>query len=175
MKNVIHFPGYKCSPDIYFRNASLTIFPSISEAFPMVLCETKIYGIPNILLGLDYISVSKEGTYIIYDDSPESLSKESIKLLQNERLRKNLGFEARKSMKKYNNQLLLSQWINFILDIFSGDKPYQKIKEKMEKIYENNMLDIVNNQIKLLKMREKRFNNISINNFENFSYMEYLD
>ena len=174
MKNIIQFVGYQYSPDIYFKNASLTIFPSISEAFPMVLCETKIYGIPNILLGLDYITVSKKGTSIIYDDSPESLSKESIKILKNDKLRKKLGFEARKSMKKFNNQLLLSQWENFILDIFRGDNYYQKINEKMKNIIEYNLQDIVNNQIKLLKMRAIRFNNISINDFINFSYMEIL-
>ena len=79
--NNIRFFGYIGSPDILFKNASLGFFPSITEAFPMVLLETKIYGIPNILLGLDYISISKGGTVIIYDDTPESLSKEAIYML----------------------------------------------------------------------------------------------
>ena len=79
--NNILFKGYSSTPDIYFKNVSLNIIPSISEAFPMVLSETKIYGIPNILLGLDYIYISKGGTIIIYDDSPESLAKESIKII----------------------------------------------------------------------------------------------
>ena len=166
--------GYIAAPDILFKNASLSFFPSTTEAFPMVLCETKIYGIPNILLGLDYISISKEGTSIIYDDSPESLSKESIKILKNNKLRRKLGFEARKSMKKFNNQLLLSQWQNFILDIFSGYNRYKKIKEEVETIFKNNLIDIVNNQIKLLKMREKRFDNISINDYIDFNFMENL-
>ena len=174
LENFIKFMGYKSSPDIYFKNASLILFPSISEAFPMVLCETKMYGIPNILLGLSYITVSKEGTFIIYDDSPESLSKESIKLLKDKKLMEKVGFEARKSMKKFNNQLLLSQWIHFILGIFSGENYFQKFKEKEKKINEHNLLDIINKQIKLLKMREKRFNNITINDFENFTYLEDL-
>ena len=37
LDNNIRFSGYTSSPDIYFRNASLNIIPSISEAFPMVL------------------------------------------------------------------------------------------------------------------------------------------
>ena len=45
----IKFVGFTLTPEIYFKNSSLHIFPTISEAFPMVLCETKIYGIPNIL------------------------------------------------------------------------------------------------------------------------------
>ena len=58
----------------------------------MVLCETKIYGIPNILIGIDYLSISKGGTIIIYDDSSESLARESIKLLKD--------FKKKKSMVK---------------------------------------------------------------------------
>ena len=62
LDNNIKFNGYSSSPDIFFKDASLNIFPSISEAFPMVLSEAKIYGIPCILLGLDYIYIAKIGT-----------------------------------------------------------------------------------------------------------------
>ena len=57
LKNNIKFIGYIGVPEIFFKNVSLNFFLSIAEAFPMVLVETKIYGIPNILLGLDYISI----------------------------------------------------------------------------------------------------------------------
>ena len=54
LDNNIKFVGYNSITEIFFKNVSLNIFPSISEAFPMVLCEAKIYGIPNVLLGLNY-------------------------------------------------------------------------------------------------------------------------
>jgi glycosyltransferase involved in cell wall biosynthesis len=79
----INFIGFTSTPEIYFKNSSLHLFPSISECFPMVLCETKIYGIPNILIGLDYVKMAKGGTIILYDDSPESISRESIYILKN--------------------------------------------------------------------------------------------
>lgn len=88
LNNNIQFLGYLSSPEILYKNISLNIFPSISEALPMVLCETKAYGIPSIILGLDYITVSTGGTAIIYDDSPESLSNEAIKLLNNDKIKK---------------------------------------------------------------------------------------
>ena len=100
--------GYIASPEIYYNNASLNLFPSISEAFPLVMCETKIYGIPSILLGLDYTSISKGGTIIIYDEYPESLAKVSINILKNKNYRNNLGKIARKSMRIFNNDLLLT-------------------------------------------------------------------
>jgi glycosyltransferase involved in cell wall biosynthesis len=51
-KSVI-FKGYSSIPEVYYKNISLHIFPTISESFGLVLSETKIYGIPNILIGLD--------------------------------------------------------------------------------------------------------------------------
>ncbi len=82
LKNNIRFCGHISSPEKLFKNASLSFFPPITEAFPMVLIETKIYGIPIILLGLYYILLSKGGTVIIYDDTPESLSKEAVYILR---------------------------------------------------------------------------------------------
>ena len=70
----IKFVGYTSTPEIYFKDASLHIFPTIAEAFPMVLSETKIYGIPNILVGIDYVSASKEGVVIVYDDNPKIIA-----------------------------------------------------------------------------------------------------
>ena len=81
LKNNIEFVGYISEPQQFFKNASLHIIPSISESFSMVLCETKIFGIPNILIGLEYLTASSGGTVIIYDDSPELLAKESINIL----------------------------------------------------------------------------------------------
>lgn len=171
----IQFLGYISSPNILFENINLNIFPSISEAFPMVLSETKIYGIPSILLGLDYITIAKGGTIIIYDDSPESLSKEIIKILKNFNINKKLGEDARINMKKYNNKALISKWVKLILSVYKGDKYYQQLREENKKINKEKLINIINNQIQLLKKRELRFNNIHINEIENFSYLENLN
>ena len=39
------------------------------------MCETKIYGIPNILLGLDYTSISEGGTIIMRNGKNFTLQK----------------------------------------------------------------------------------------------------
>jgi glycosyltransferase involved in cell wall biosynthesis len=49
LENNIKFIDYISNPEIYYKNVSLHLLPSISEALPLVVCETKIYGIPNIL------------------------------------------------------------------------------------------------------------------------------
>ena len=173
MNNYIRFVGYSSLPDIHYKNASLHIFPTVSEAFPMVLCETKIYGIPNILLGLDYVSVAKGGTIIIYDDNPESLAKEAILLLKNNKIKEQLSKEARSSMKKYNNQLLFNDWINLIISIYKGENYYQELNNKNNISSEKNAIRIINNQVRLLKKRLPNFNNISFNKFIDLINYDY--
>ena len=174
LQNNIIFAGYKSNPETYYKNASLHIFPTLVEAFPNVLSETLVYGIPNILIGLDYVSASKGGTIIIYDDSPISIAKIAVKILTNWRYRKYLGKEARKNIKKFNNQMLLNKWINLIISIYKGEKYYEKFRNKEKKIKKENALKIIENQIKLLKLRVKKFENITINDIENFTFMENL-
>ena len=175
LEKYINFIGFTSTPEIYFKNSSLHLFPSISECFPMVLCETKIYGIPNILIGLDYVKMAKGGTVILYDDSPESISRESINILKNIDYRKKLGKEARKSMKQFKNDLLLKRWVKLILSIFKGDEYYKIFKNQDKNISENKSLNIIKNQIKLLKMRNKNFENITINKLENFTFLEKIN
>jgi glycosyltransferase involved in cell wall biosynthesis len=147
LENQIKFIGYSLIPDLQFRNASLHIFPSISESFGLVLSEAKIYGIPNILVGLDYVQISKGGTIIIYDDNPESIAKESIKIIKNETYRKNLGRKARFSMIKFNNQLLFYKWVKLILSIYNGDDIYNKLKAQEKLINKIQLKKLLLNQI----------------------------
>ena len=162
------FVGYTSTPHIYFKNASLHIFPTICESFGLVLSETKIYGIPNILVGLDYVSIAKGGTIIIYDDNPESIAKEAIKILTNYRYRKKMGAKARKSVKQFNNDYLLLKWIRLILSVYRGDYYYELLRNQDKKMSNLDALNIINSQIKLLKMRFPKFKNITINQFLHF-------
>lgn len=172
LKDNINFIGYSSNPEIYFKNASLNFFPSISESFGMVLCETKIYGIPNILIGLDYLSISKGGTIIIYDDSSESLAKESIKLLKNFKNKYIYSKEARKNIKQFNNENILNKWIKLILSVFNGDIYYEELRKKK---INNEYIKIAINQVKLLKIRIKKLANITINDYENITFMENIN
>ena len=174
LEKYINFVGYSSKPEIYYRNASLHIFPSICESFGLVVAETKIYGIPNIIIGIDYISIAKGGTIIIYDDNPKIIAEEAIKLLKNDEYRKKLGKEARESMKKFNNNLLFKKWIKLILSVYNGEKYYQKLREQDDKISKNDALNMLNNQLNLLKRRLPNFNYLSIEHFENLSIIENI-
>lgn len=175
LKYNIKFYGYTSTPEIFFKKVSLHIFPSISESFGLVLCETKIYSIPNIILGLDYISIYKGGIINLYDDKVESIAKEAIKILTNDIYRKMLGKSARKSMHKMDNELLLDKWIKLILSVYFGENYYKKLREEDKKISENEAKKILDNQLYLLKKRKSKFNHIKINHINNFTYMKDLE
>jgi glycosyltransferase involved in cell wall biosynthesis len=172
LENNIKFIDYISNPEIYYKNVSLHLLPSISEALPLVVCETKIYGIPNILLGLDYISISKGGTIIIFDDKIESISKRIIEILKDEKYRDNLGKEARKSMKIFDNDILSKKWIKLILSVYYGDIYYKKLQKENIKLSKKESLNIFYNQIKLLKMRKKNFINTSLYDYQNLTYFD---
>lgn len=174
LKNNIKFVGYTISPEIYYKNTILHIFPSITEAFPLVLSETKIYGIPNILIGLDYVSLSKKGTIINYNDGVEEFALEIIKFLKNHLNKRKLSLEARKSMKKYNNQILLKKWIILILSIYNGYQYYENLRNKQIKISNFENINILKNQIKFLNLRMNLPSKIKINDYLNLTFLDNL-
>lgn len=174
LQNKVKFLGYSSKLEEHFHNASLHIFPTVSEAFPMVLCETKVFGIPNILTGLDFVVMSKGGTVIIYDDNPESIARESIKILSNYSYRKNLGEEARYSMKKYKNEITIKKWVNLILSVYKGDEYYNILRQKNKELPSEEARNITKNQVKLINLRDPFLKNITVDILLNFSHMEEI-
>lgn len=172
--NFVRFLGYTPNPAIYYKNASIHLFPTLVEAFPNILSETKIYGIPNILVGLDYVACSIGGTEIIYDDSPLAIAKVALKILKNKLYRKKLGREARLSMRRFRNYLILKKWVKLILSIYKGEENYQKLRNEDKRMSEEKAKNIINNQLNLLKYRNNKFNNINLNDILNFTFMENL-
>jgi len=138
----------------------------------MVLSEAKIFGIPSILCGLDYLALSKGGTIIIYDDDPETISQEAIKIMKDKDYRKNMGNEARKSMEKFKNNLIIKKWIKLLISIYKGDEQsYNKLlSENENKIKKEEAEKILNNQLKLLKKRNKFFSEINLDKFKMYSF-----
>ena len=162
----IKIVGFTPNPEIYFKNASLHILPSSTESFGLAICETKLFGIPNILTGLDYISPAKGGVINIDNDDPKNIAKEAIKILSNKTYRKMLGKEARKSMKLFKNEYTTKKWIKLIFAIYKGQKYYDNLRKKEIKISEKEALRIINKQIQLLKERGQNYN-ISLFNIIN--------
>ena len=99
------------------------------------------------------------------------LAKIAIKIIKNKRYRKKLGKEARKNMNNFRNEKLLNRWVKLILSIHKGDNSYKNLNNEIKKLSENEALKILGNQIKLLKKRNKKFENITIKDVLNFTFI----
>jgi hypothetical protein len=86
-----------------------------------------------------------------------------------------LGNSARRSMNIFGNELLLDKWVKLILSVYFGEIYYKKLRDDDKKISENEAMKIIDNQLNLLKMRKSKFNNLNINNINNFTYMKNLE
>lgn len=162
----IKFTGYIKDPIAYYKNSSLRIMPSLAEAYPMVLGEAKVFGIPSIICGLDYLTFSKGGTVIIYDDDPNTIAKEAIKILKNNTYRLKLGKEAREDMKKRKNKFIVKKWINYLLSVNNGEEYYNKLSKNHERLSREEFDIIFKNQLTLLKKRRQIFRGSNIHNLK---------
>ena len=172
LEDNVRFVGFQKNVDIYLKNTSLHILPSLSECYPMVLSETKIFGIPSILIGLDHLALAKGGTVIIYDDNPDIIAKEAIKILKNYNYRKILGNEARESMKPIKNNLIAKQWAELLKIVYKGDEQSYKIlsSNNKDKIKDEEANKILNNQLQLLQKRNPYFKKITLDKFKQYSF-----
>ena len=170
LEKKVRFVGYQEKVEIFLKNSSLHILPSISEAYPMVLSETKIFGIPSIIIGLDYLTLAKKGTVIIYDDDPYIIAKEAIKIFKNDNYRKTLGKEARRSMKKHKNSLIIKRWKKLLISIYKGRRPSFSNKLKTQRtISKIEAEKILNNQLKLIHKRMPILSQLTFDKLINFS------
>ena len=169
----VRFTGQQKNIENYLKNASLHILPSLSEAYPMILSEAKIFGIPSIICGIDYLSLAKGGTIIIYDDNPDTIAKESIIILKDDNYRKKLGKEARKSMEKHKNEFIIKKWVKLFLTVYKGGvKSFRKLQQldEINRVPKKQADNIINNQFILLKKRIPYFSNITLEQFQLYSF-----
>jgi glycosyltransferase involved in cell wall biosynthesis len=161
-KNV-RFVDYQQNITLFLKKSSLHLLTSLAESYSMVLSETKIFGIPSIICGLDYLALSKEGTIIIYDDNPDTIAKEAITILKDDKYRQRLGLQARNSMKKHQNNLITKKWVKLLFAVYKGDiESYKELQESSNKISEIEVENILNNQLNLLKKRIPQFREITL-------------
>ena len=173
LSNYVKITGYQKNPEAFLKNSSLHIFPSICDTYPMVISETKIFGIPTIICGADYLALAKKGTVIIYDNDPNSLAKEAIKILNDENYRKKLGIEARESMKKIKNNLIAKKWTSLLLSVYKGIDvfSFQKLFNDFHKPIKQKEANIIlNNQLNIYKKYDPYLKEATLENIINFSF-----
>ena len=65
LENNVELCGFTTDVGSFWRQASVHLFTTLFEGFPMVLMEAKGYGMPTVMTDLPYLAMSKPGTGVI--------------------------------------------------------------------------------------------------------------
>ncbi len=112
-KHVI-LPGF-IDPTPYYQQASLHIMTSNSEAAPMVIAETKAFGVPTLMFELPEISFAKsKGIISVPQNDVASMSEQIIYLLNTPPVLQKLGQDALESLEDFSTKNTMLLWDKMI-------------------------------------------------------------
>lgn len=104
--------------DKMLHQSSLYIMTSFTESFGIVLLEAMSHGIPCIAFssaeGAREIITSGKNGYLIKNRNPKAMIKKIEDLMKKEEIRKQMGKEARKSIKQYTKEVVQEDWYKLL-------------------------------------------------------------
>ena len=94
----------------YLKHASIFVLPSLKEGMPYTLLEAMASGKPVVgsdISGITDVITNEQNGLLVPSMNPEALAKAILQLLNNEKLRRRLGQNARKLMvEKYSFDII---------------------------------------------------------------------
>ena len=130
LENCVFFHGAKTVDelDIFYRNAACVLFTSKMEGYPMMVLETKAYGLPLVMYEMPYLSLLKDGKGVLTAPvgNLSEMADSLMKVLSDNECRKALGREARESFYEFKSHNHVTDWDN-IFNILLG-KPVPSIE-----------------------------------------------
>ncbi len=114
------FHGYQNKDYIneQLLNSSIFVMTSHTESFGLVLIEAMSHGIPCLAYtsaqGANKIIDNEKCGYLINDRNEQEMIEKIDLLIENEKLRKKLGKEARNKSKEYSGEVVLEKWKKLI-------------------------------------------------------------
>lgn len=113
LKN-IHFHTPIPEIEKEYLNSSLLVLPSRSEGFGMVLIEAMGFGLPVVSFDCpngpaDIISDGQDG-FLIENGNAEMFAKQVSVLMKDDKLRKEMGAEAKKNVQRFSAGKIVQQW-----------------------------------------------------------------
>ena len=118
-KNVV-LHGFKDTEFIYdiFNKSSIYLMASHTESFGIVLIEAMSVGLPCIAFssaeGANEIIKDGYNGYLIDNRSYQEYISKLELLMNDSKLRKELGTNGKKSIEKYSSKVVKEEWINLI-------------------------------------------------------------
>lgn len=120
LEDCVIFHGEKNSTELaqFYKNASCVLFTSKMEGYPMMLLETKAYGLPVVMYDLNYLTLVKDRKGILTAPigDVEKMSEQLFKLMSDYNYRKKKSDEASESFEYFKSHDYTSEW-NSIFNI----------------------------------------------------------
>lgn len=100
------------------NESSIYVMTSETECFPMVLLEAQSIGLPvisfDVPTGPRNIIINKENGILVPFGDIQSMANEIMYLIENNDLRKKMGYMAKVHSRKFTTECVMKQWKNLL-------------------------------------------------------------
>ncbi len=107
--------------NVKMKEASIYAMTSKTECFPMVLLESLSCGLPiisyNCPFGPKNIITDKKDGILVNHNNIDTFASELAKLIKNIELRKMMEINAKKNVKRFDENIVMQQWIQLFKSI----------------------------------------------------------
>lgn len=114
INNSVKFLGQQDDVYKYLNQADIFVFPSLWEGIPMTIIEAMATGLPIVATnvgGINDMLVDYEEALVVEVDNKKILES-ILSLINNEKLRKKLGENAKEKSKKFSSKFMAKGYIN---------------------------------------------------------------
>ena len=114
---------YGCDKEEYWKSADIFVFPTLNEAFGLVLLEAMEHGLPCIGTnegGINDIIDNVKTGFIVHSGNSELLSVSIGKLLNDSRMRETMGDRGRRIFEqRYTQEVFEENMLHILNQILS--------------------------------------------------------
>ena len=172
----IKFNQYTENISRVFWDSSVLMYTSLSEAFPLAMVEGKAHGLPVVAFDVACSPPYQSGVINVDMLDIKALANETVKILNDEKYRKEKGKEAKLSLNQFNNEETAKLWEKLFKSLLKGTKYFRKFQKEIEDKYydEDKARQRMEKRYRDLLRLHKNFSCHKLNDFTKPSYVKKI-
>lgn len=129
MDSYIILHGFRSDVESFYQKASAILVTSEVEGAPMILMESKAFGIPLVTYELPNVSAIRreQGMFVVPQRDRHSAADRIVRLLEDEALRRRMGDEARRSAREIEDFDFGAHWKKIFDLAVAPHEPHQPL------------------------------------------------